>query len=131
MKKSKAILSTMAVLAAAVSPLLNTGAVLAAGGTCPPGSLKDTYINSPSECNVSGSNTFATDLQNIINWIVGVAGLVAVVVVIIGGITYMTSNGDPGKVKKGKDTILYGVIGLLICALAFAIVNFVISGLWG
>jgi len=65
----------------------------------------------------------------IINAIIGVLGLVAVVVMIIGGINYMTSSGDAGKVKKAKDTILYGLIGLIICVLAFAIVNFVISNI--
>ena len=71
------------------------------------------------------------DLQNavipIINAIVGVLGIICVIVVLIGGINYMTSTGDPAKVKKAKDTILYGVIGLIICALSFAIVNFVIA----
>ena len=43
----------------------------------------------------------------------------------------MTSSGDAGKVKKAKDTILYGVIGLIVVALAFAIVNFVIGGVLG
>ena len=43
----------------------------------------------------------------------------------------MTSAGDPGKVKKAKDTILYGVIGLVVCVLAFAIVNFVIANIIG
>ena len=62
----------------------------------------------------------------IINGVIGVLGIVCVVVVLIGGINYMTSAGDPGKVKKARDTILYGVIGLIISALAFAIVNFVI-----
>ena len=63
----------------------------------------------------------------IINGVVAVLGLVCVVVIIIGGINYMTSSGDAGKVKKARDTILYGIIGLIICILAFAIVNFVIS----
>ena len=57
------------------------------------------------------------------------SGIVAVIVIIIGGIGYMTSSGDAGKVKKAKDTILYGVIGLVIVALSFAIVNFVISNI--
>ena len=63
----------------------------------------------------------------IINGVVGVLALICVVVIIIGGVTYMTSSGDAGKVKKAKDTILYGIIGLIICVLAFAIVNFVIG----
>lgn len=68
-------------------------------------------------------------ITKILNAIIGVIGIVAVVVIIIGGITYMTSAGDSGKVKKAKDTILYGVIGLVVCALAFAIVNFVIGNI--
>lgn len=74
----------------------------------------------------SGS-TFTNTVVAIINAVVGVLALVCVIVVIIGGVNYMTSSGDAGKVKKAKDTILYGVIGLVVCVLAFAIVNFVIS----
>ena len=66
---------------------------------------------------------------NIVNGVVGALALVAVIVVIIGGVNYMTSSGDAGKVKKAKDTILYGVIGLIVCVLAFAIVNFVIGNI--
>ena len=70
-----------------------------------------------------------TNITNIINAIIGALGIVAVIVIIIGGVSYMTSSGDAGKVKKAKDTILYGIIGLVICVLAFAIVNFVIGKL--
>ena len=76
-----------------------------------------------------GADLVTTTIPNIINIIIGVLAIVAVVVMIIGGITYMTSSGDAGKVKKAKDTILYGVIGLVVCALAYAIVNWVIGGL--
>ena len=65
-------------------------------------------------------------VTGIINAVIGALGLVCVVVMIIGGVNYMTSSGDAGKVKKAKDTILYGLIGLVVCVLAFALVNFVI-----
>lgn len=82
---------------------------------------------------VSGKNGDGGDLvvviSNILSAIIGVLGIVCVAFVILGGITYMTSSGDAGKVKKGRDTILYGVIGLIICVLAFAIVNFVIRNI--
>ena len=81
------------------------------------------------------ANGKGTDLSNaiigIINGVVGILALVCVVVVIIGGVNYMTSSGDAGKVKKAKDTILYGIIGLVVCVLAFAIVNFVIANILG
>ena len=84
-----------------------------------------TYDKKPSTFTNAGGK-LDTRIINIINAVIGVLGLIAVVVVIIGGIQYMTSSGDAGKVKKAKDTILYGIIGLVICVLAFAIVNFVI-----
>ena len=43
----------------------------------------------------------------------------------------MTSTGDPAKVKRAKDTILYACIGLIVCALAYAIVNWTISAIGG
>lgn len=66
-------------------------------------------------------------ITNILNAIIGVLGLVAVIFVLVGGINYMTSSGDAAKLEKAKKTILYACIGLAICALAFAIVNWAIA----
>lgn len=70
-----------------------------------------------------------TVVVSVLDGIIAILGLVAVVFIVIGGINYMTSAGDSGKVEKAKKTILYSVIGLIICALAFAIVNFVIANI--
>ncbi|MBR3131973.1 hypothetical protein IKG33_00965 [Candidatus Saccharibacteria bacterium] len=69
------------------------------------------------------------NITGILSAVIAILGLVCVVVMIIGGVNYMTSSGDAGKVKKAKDTILYGLIGLIVCALAFALVNFVIGNI--
>ena len=73
------------------------------------------------------SSDFQTLLVTILNSIIGIVGLVAVIFVITGGVQYITSSGDAGKALKAKNTILYASIGIAICALAFAIVNWVIS----
>ena len=78
-----------------------------------------------------GGDDLQGNILNIINVIIGILGVVAVVVIIFGGVQYMTSAGDSSKVKKAKDTILYGVIGLIVCILAAAIVNFVIRSIVG
>jgi TRAP-type C4-dicarboxylate transport system permease small subunit len=80
---------------------------------------------------LTGSSSFMDSVTAILNGVIGALGIVCVIVMIIGGVNYMTSSGDAAKVKKGKDTILYGLIGLVICVLAFAIVNFVISNIIG
>lgn len=73
------------------------------------------------------------DLQGqigmILNAVYIIIGIVAVIMVILGGISYATSQGDPAKVKKGKDTILYGIIGLIVVLMAFAITTFVLNAL--
>lgn len=71
--------------------------------------------------------SFPEIVQNIINVILYIVGILAVVMIIFGGIQYTTSAGDTSKVTKAKNTILYGIVGLVISILAYAIVNFVIS----
>ena len=50
---------------------------------------------------------------------------IAVIMIVIGGLRYTLSNGDAGRVKSAKDTILYSVIGLVVALLATAIVALV------
>lgn len=70
----------------------------------------------------------ATDrISTVINVALGVIAVIAVIVIIIAGILMATANGDAGKVAKARNAILYSVIGLLVCLLAFAIVNFIIG----
>ena len=100
----------------------NTLLTLAAGtGTTGTGHTITPVGDSTTDQNLSGN------IVDILNVIIGAIGILAVGIVILGGVQYMTSSGDAGKVKKAKDTILYGIIGLIIVALAFAIVNFVIK----
>ena len=66
-------------------------------------------------------------VTNMIGWVVGVAGVVAAVFVVYGGVGYMTSAGDPNKLQKAKTVITYALIGLAIVALAEVITAFVSS----
>lgn len=84
-------------------------------------------VKDAAGCPGNSNSDLPTVIQNILNAIIGVAGIISVVFIVVGGIQYITSTGDPGKTKKAKDTILYSLIGLVICALSFAIVNFTIS----
>lgn len=67
--------------------------------------------------------------KQVTNTILYIVGIIAVIMLIIGGIRYVTSGGDAKKVTDAKNTVLYAIIGLVIAFLAFAIVNFVISAL--
>ena len=73
------------------------------------------------------SDDLISDTNKIINVVLGVLGVVAVAVVIYGGFLFLTAQGDPGKIKKGKDSITWGIIGLIIALLSWSIINFVLS----
>lgn len=85
-------------------------------GSC--NAIEDTKI---TECGANPGNM----ITSLIQWVIGVAGVVSVIFVVYGGISYSTSSGDPNKIKKAKDMILYALIGLAIVALAEVITAFV------
>lgn len=104
------------------------------GATCPPGSVHAGKTKPTlAQCNLPDENAndaLMPRVQMIINVVIGVIGVVAVVVIILGGVTFVTSQGEAAKVTKAKNTILYGIVGLVIALLAFAIVNFVLTGIF-
>lgn len=68
-------------------------------------------------------------INSIVNIVFGIAGSLAVLFVVIGGMRYVISRGDPQATAQAKNTILYALIGLIVTIFAFTIVRFVISRL--
>lgn len=89
--------------------------------------------NFTKNCTIAGecygldtdTNAAGAMILGTIRWVVGIAGVVSAIFVVYGGISYTTSAGDPGKLKKAKDMITYALIGLAIVALAEIITAFV------
>jgi hypothetical protein len=75
---------------------------------------------------VSGPNGI---IQKTANLIAIIAGIAAVVVIIIGGIGFITSGGSSDKTATARKRIIYAVVGLVIVALAWTIVTFIITKL--
>ena len=69
------------------------------------------------------SGTFNT----ITNVLLFAVGAISVIMLIIGGIRYVVSGGDSTAVQSAKNTILYAVVGIVICLLAYAVIGFVIG----
>lgn len=76
--------------------------------------------------NLFGKDGIFVTVTNILLFIIGA---IAVVMLIIGGIRYVVSNGDQNAVTSAKNTILYAVIGIVVAFLAFAAVQFVVNQL--
>jgi Type IV secretion system pilin len=76
----------------------------------------------------AGSEDSVNELiTNIVNIFSVIVGIIAVIMIIWGGLKYITSGGDSGNVTGAKNTILYAIIGLIIVALAQIIVRFVLG----
>lgn len=104
--------------------------------SCPAGSLRAS-ANSLAECNVPESSggsaqaDFSQSVGTIVKFIVGIAGVIAVVIIIIAGINIAVSQGDSAKLAKATKAIIFAAVGLVVCLLAFAIVNFALDGISG
>lgn len=75
---------------------------------------------------VFGKNGIINKATNVIVVVVGIAG---VIMVIVGGIQYSLSSGDPQRVNSAKDTIIFALVGMVIAVIAKTIITFVISKL--
>lgn len=87
-------------------------------------------IGAGSDCS---STNGGTDVSKIIRLTVNilsvVAGIVAVIMIIVGGFKFMTSGGDSNKTAGARNTIVYALIGLVIVALSQVLVKFVLDKL--
>lgn len=77
------------------------------------------------------SLTTGAAVMEAFNYAYTIAGLVAVVFIIKGGVEYVISRGDPSKIQKATREIIYAVIGLVIVLLAAVITTFVINATSG
>lgn len=66
-------------------------------------------------------------VKTIINVLSAIVGVAAVVMIIVSGFKYITSNGDASNITSAKHTIIYAIVGLVIVALAQVIVRFVLE----
>lgn len=71
------------------------------------------------------SNTVSGLIKLVINWMLALAGLIAVLFLIIGGFWYITSAGNEEQAEKGKGTVINAIIGIIIIVLSWVIVNVV------
>ena len=76
-----------------------------------------------------GANQTRTSVIKVINFVLGFLALVAVIFVIVGGIRILAAGGNEDSVTKGRKTIIYAIIGLIIIFFARVIVGFFTSEL--
>lgn len=123
----KKLITSLAVFGMLVAPIAVPVAVYAQGIG---GGLEDGIRKTDPEAFTDNQNA-ETKINTIVGTIIDlfslVVGIISVIMIIIGGLKYITSGGDSGNVTGAKNTILYAVIGLVVVALAQFIVRFVLE----
>lgn len=74
-----------------------------------------------------GSSDLQATVIAVIQWILGLLGLVAVIMILVGGFKWMTAGGNEEKIESAKKLLTAAIIGLIIVLLAWAIVIFAIG----
>ena len=73
------------------------------------------------------TNSADSVLNGVLGTVYWVAGIVAVLVIIVAGIYYTTSNGNPAQVSRAKNAIIAGLTGLVLVVMAFTLTQFIVG----
>lgn len=86
-------------------------------------------VDGTGDCSTTAGGTDKVNniIESIVNIFSVLVGVIAVIMIIWGGLRYITSGGDSGKITNAKNTIIYALIGLVVVALAQFIVKFVLN----
>lgn len=75
----------------------------------------------------AGANADQSTIDKVVNIVFSLAGGLALLFTVIGGLRFILSSGDPQNTARAKNTIIYALVGLIVTMFAFAIVKFVTS----
>jgi hypothetical protein len=78
-----------------------------------------------------GNEDPRTIVAKVVNVIMGFLGIIAVVIILLGGFKWMTAGGNEEKVTEARKLIISGIVGLVIILAAFGIATFVVESLLG
>ena len=79
--------------------------------------------------NLTGASGIATLIGKIINAFLGFIGAVALLMFVYGGFLMLVSGGKPEEINKGKNVLVWAVIGLIVVFMSYTLTKFVIGGI--
>lgn len=125
MKKLSTIIATLALLVGIAAPLAVATPVYASNESALCEGSGGTWRN--GACTSADGRTVTGTLQQLTDVLIFLIGAIAVIMIIIGGLRYVTSSGDQSALASAKNTILYSVVGLIVAFMAYAIVRFIFA----
>jgi len=117
-----AIISVFALMLVPLTPV----AAVDVFQDCTAATQDNTICRAAANDRLFGANGLWNRILNTFTFIIGA---IAVLMLIIGALRYVTSNGDATQLTGAKNTILYAAVGIVLAAMANAIVNFVLTNI--
>jgi hypothetical protein len=96
------------------------------GGACSGSAATSAACTNNTTDPVSGTDGV---IYKVTQLVVFATSIVAVLMIMIGGFTYIMSSGDPQKISAAKNTIIYAIIGLIVAVSAQLIIKFVLQSI--
>lgn len=84
---------------------------------------------SSAACQRTNDDIVSRTVGRVTNLVTYIAGIIAVITIMIGGFLYLTSNGDASKANEAKNVILFSIVGIVVVVIARFIILFVITRL--
>ncbi|MFA6973661.1 MAG: pilin [Parcubacteria group bacterium] len=92
------------------------------GGAAPPSALDGKGIYIPTNTGLADSN-IKDILTNLLRWLLGIVGVIALIGFAISGIQYIVASGDEGIMETAKKNMLYSIIGIVVVLASFVIIQ--------
>jgi hypothetical protein len=80
---------------------------------------------SKGQVNITALSDFYILIGNVIQILLATVGFLSVIFIVVGGIMYILSTGDPARIQRAKNIIKNSIIGLIIALVSFAAVTFI------
>jgi len=119
----KNLIITLSLIVASLG--INIAPAVALGGAATDQACKGLSQVGSEGCATGGSQV-KNVLSSVVKIISYIAGVIAIIMIIISGVNYMTANGDTQKLSTAKNSLIFAIIGIAVAAAAQAIVNFAI-----
>jgi len=126
---SKAITSLLIIASCMfASSFAVTAAAAPTGGTSSGGQAckSISQLGNGQTC-TTGSTSVASIAKGVVSFISVLAGIIAVIMIIVAGLRFITANGDSNGISRARTALFYAAIGLAVAALAQVLVLLVIN----
>jgi hypothetical protein len=114
----------------ALTLLLGSGLAASPALAAPTDAAKDNVCQgvsgTGSNCGAGGAE-LSTVMKAVLNIMSVIAGIAAIIMIVVGGLKYITSEGDAQAVSSAKRTIIYALVGLVVVAAAQTMVRYVLK----